>query len=114
MMWSEEVVKLYGRQFTIEESFRDQRSLRFGMGLSLTHLGEPRLRERLLLVSALALLRMLGAAGEVLGLDWWLKTNTVNGRTPSLKRQGRCTARRCDGGRRGEPWRSWSASLASQ
>jgi len=29
-----EVVKLYARRFTIEETFRDQKNLRFGMGLS--------------------------------------------------------------------------------
>ena len=30
-----EVVELYGRRFTIEETFREQKDLRFGMGLSL-------------------------------------------------------------------------------
>jgi hypothetical protein len=29
-----EIVKLYGKRFTIEESFRDLKNLRFGMGLS--------------------------------------------------------------------------------
>jgi hypothetical protein len=36
-----EVVKLYGRRFTIEETFRDQKDLRFGLGLSATHIGTP-------------------------------------------------------------------------
>ncbi len=34
-----EVVKLYGRRFTIEETFRDQKNLSFGLGLSSTHIG---------------------------------------------------------------------------
>ena len=46
---------------------------------------------RLLVLSALsiALLTMLGAAGESLGYDRWLKANTVKRRTHSLFRQGR-------------------------
>lgn len=85
-----EIVALYARRFTIEESFRDQKNLRFGMGLSETRIADPARRDRLLLVSAvaIALLTILGAAGEALGLDKWLKTNTVKRRTISLLRQG--------------------------
>lgn len=32
-----DVAKLYGRRFTIEETFRDEKNLRFGLGLSSTH-----------------------------------------------------------------------------
>jgi hypothetical protein len=32
------IVKMYGRRFTIEETFRDQKDLRFGMGLRATHI----------------------------------------------------------------------------
>ena len=44
----------------------------------------------MLLLSALAiaLLSLLGAAGESLGYDLWLKANTVKYRTHSLFRQG--------------------------
>ena len=44
----------------------------------------------MLLLSALAiaLLTLLGAAGESLGYDRWLKANTVKYRTHSLFRQG--------------------------
>ena len=44
----------------------------------------------MLLLSALAiaLLTLLGAAGECLGYDRWLKANTVKYRTHSLFRQG--------------------------
>lgn len=85
-----EVVQLYSRRFTIEESFRDQKNLRFGMGLSETRIGSPERRDRLLLVSAIAiaLLTMLGAAGEAIGADKYLKTNTVKRRTLSLLNQG--------------------------
>jgi hypothetical protein len=85
-----EIVALYGKRFTIEESFRDQKNLRFGMGLSDTRIADPARRDRLLLVSAIAivLLTILGAAGEAVGIDKWLKANTVKRRTISLVRQG--------------------------
>lgn len=85
-----EIVALYAKRFTIEESFRDQKNLRFGMGLSDTRIGDPARRDRLLLISAIAivLLTILGAAGEAVGLDKWLKANTVKRRTISLVRQG--------------------------
>ena len=85
-----EIVALYSKRFTIEESFRDQKNLRFGMGLSDTRIGVPERRDRLLLVSAIAiaLLTMLGAAGEAIGIDRHLKTNTVKRRTLSLLNQG--------------------------
>ena len=60
------------------------------MGLSSTRIGEPTRRDRLLLVSALAtaLLTLLGAVGESLGMDRLLKSNTSKTRTHSLFRQG--------------------------
>lgn len=85
-----EVVQLYGRRFTIEETFRDQKDLRFGMGLSSTHIKDPSRRDRLLMLAAFAqgLLTLLGAASEASGLDRYLKANTVKKRTHSLFRQG--------------------------
>lgn len=85
-----QVVKLYARRFTIEETFRDQKDLRFGLGLSATHIRDCGRRDRLLLLSALAhaLLTLLGAAAEVLGFDRMMKANTVKHRTHSLFRQG--------------------------
>lgn len=85
-----EVVALYSRRFSIEESFRDIKDLRFGMGLSAVRIAEPDRRDRLLLLSALAcaLLTLLGAAGESLGMERYLKANTVKRRTYSLFRQG--------------------------
>lgn len=85
-----EIVLLYGKRFTIEENFRDTKDPRFGLGLSATHIRNPARRDRLLLIGALsqALLTLLGAAGESLGMDRLLKVNTVKKRTHSLYRQG--------------------------
>lgn len=85
-----DVIKLYGRRFTIEETFRDQKDLRFGMGLSATHIRDCGRRDRLLFLSALAhaLVTLLGAAAEAIGYDRLMKANTVKTRTHSLFRQG--------------------------
>jgi DDE family transposase len=85
-----EVVKYYGKRFTIEETFRDTKDIHFGMGLSATHIGDPARRDRLLLLSAIAttLITLLGAAGEAIGLDRRLKANTSKERTHSLFFQG--------------------------
>lgn len=85
-----EIIKLYGRRFTIEETFRDQKDLRFGLGLSATHIRDCGRRDRLLLLSALAqaLLTLLGAAAEAIGFDRMMKANTSKKRTHSLFRQG--------------------------
>lgn len=85
------VVALYGRRFTIEENFRDEKDPRFGMGVLNVRIERPDRRDRLTLVLAIAmtLLTLLGAAGETLGLDRWLRANTVRRRTHSLFRQGR-------------------------
>lgn len=85
-----DVIKLYGRRFTIEETFRDTKDLHFGMGLSATHIRDANRRDRLLLLVAMAhtLLTLLGAASEASGLDRYLKVNTAKKRTHSLYRQG--------------------------
>ncbi|NJN00386.1 MAG: IS4 family transposase [Aquincola sp.] len=85
-----DIIKLYGKRFTIEETFRDQKNPRFGLGLSATHIGNTSRRDRLLLLSAIAqaLLTLLGAAGEECGMDRMLKVNTVKRRTQSLFSQG--------------------------
>jgi hypothetical protein len=84
------LVNHYAKRWTIEPGFRDTKDLRFGMGLSSTRIGEPMRRDRLLLVSAFAtaLLTLLGATGESLGMDRLLKSNTSKTRSHSLFRQG--------------------------
>ena len=85
-----QVTKRYGRRFSIEETFRDTKDLRFGLGLKATHIGKPERRDRMLLLVAMAhaLLTLLGAASEATGMDAYLKANTVKRRTHSLFRQG--------------------------
>ena len=85
-----QVVKGYGKRFSIEETFRDCKDARFGMGLKATHIGAPARRDCLLLLAAMsqALLTLLGAAAEETGLDRKLKANTVKRRTHSLFTQG--------------------------
>jgi hypothetical protein len=85
------LVNQYAKRWTIEPNFRDTNDLHFGMGLDATRIGEPTRRDRLLIVNAFAivLLTMLGAAGESLGIDRLLKSNTAKTRnTHSLFRQG--------------------------
>ena len=86
-----EVVKLYGKRFSIEETFRDEKNLHFGMGLSATHIRDAARRDRLLLLAAIAhaLLTLLGAASEA--TPAWTgisRSNTSKERTHSLFRQG--------------------------
>lgn len=85
-----QVIKLYGKRFTIEETFRDTKNLRLGMGLTDARIKAPARRDRLLLIGALAtaLLTLLGAACEQTGFDRRLKANTVKTRTHSLFHQG--------------------------
>ena len=85
-----QIIELYGRRFTIEETFRDTKDPRYGLGLSATHIKRPERRDRVLLLAAItqALLTLLGAASEATGLDRVLKANTVKKRTHSLFNQG--------------------------
>lgn len=84
------LVNLYGKRWGIEGAFRDTKDLRFGMGMGAMHVSTPDRRDRLWLINAFAvvLLTLLGAAGEVLGYDRHLKSNTSTRRTHSLFRQG--------------------------
>lgn len=85
-----ELKKLYGRRFSIEETFRDIKDMRFGLSMSWTPIRAPARRDRLFLLATIthALLSMLGQAGEALGFDRTLKVNTSKRRQYSLFRQG--------------------------
>jgi hypothetical protein len=87
---TKQLTALYGRRWGIECTLRDTKDLRFGMGLGTIHVNSPERRDRLWLINAFAvvLLTLLGAAGEALGYDRMLKTNTVKRRVHSLFRQG--------------------------
>ena len=84
------IVKYYSKRWRIEPYFRDIKDQRFGMGLASTHISTPERRDRLFFIStiAIAILTLLGAAGESIGFDRKLKVNTVKTRTHSLLRQG--------------------------
>jgi hypothetical protein len=84
------LICLYGKRWSIECGFRDTKDLRFGMGMGSIHVSTPARRDRLWLLNAFAimLLTLLGAAGEALGYDRYLKSNTTKRRTHSLFRQG--------------------------
>lgn len=60
------------------------------MGMGSIHVSTPARRDRLWLIAAFAimLLTLLGAAGEALGYDRFLKSNTARPRSHSLFRQG--------------------------
>src|SRR3954451_2982447 len=85
-----QTIKLYSKRWMVESSFRDTKDLRFGLGLSAIRIADPQRRDKLLLLNAFAvvLLTLLGAAGESLGMDRHLKSNTVKTRSHSLFRQG--------------------------
>jgi hypothetical protein len=87
---AKELMTTYGKRWSIESGFRDTKDLRFGMGMASIRVSTPERRDRLWLLSALAiaLLTLLGAAGEALGYDRHLKSNTSKRRTHSLFRQG--------------------------
>jgi hypothetical protein len=84
------LMTLYGKRWGIECGLRDTKDLRFGMGMGSIHVSTPARRDRLWLLNAfaIALLTLLGAAGEALGYDRLLKSNTAKHRTHSLFRQG--------------------------
>jgi len=84
------LMTLYGKRWGIECGLRDTKDMRFGMGMGSIHVSTPQRRDRLWLLNAfaIALLTLLGAAGEALGYDRYLKSNTTKRRTHSLFRQG--------------------------
>lgn len=86
-----EIIRLYQRRFTIEESFRDEKDWRFGLGTRYVRIGRSDRRDRLCFIIAVTtiLLTLLGQAGEQLGLARSLRANTSKKRTHSLFRQGR-------------------------
>jgi len=70
--------------------FRLRSSWKASGGMGAMHVSTPARRDRLWLINAFAivLLTLLGTAGEALGYDRHLKSNTTKRRTHSLFRQG--------------------------
>jgi len=84
------LVNLCGKRWGIESGFRDTKDLRFGMGMANVHVSTPERRDRLWRLNAFAVapLTLLGAAGDALGYDRHLKSNTTKRHTHSLFNQG--------------------------
>lgn len=85
-----ELTRYYSKRWGVECHFRDTQVQRLGRGLESTRTPTPERGDRLLLLSAIAiaLMTLLGRAGESLGYDRGLRAHTVQRRTPSLFRQG--------------------------
>ncbi len=104
------IIALYGRRFTCEENFRDEKDPRFGLGSRLARVRDAARRDRLcfILAAAIAILTLLGAAGEKLGLDRLLRANTVKRRTPTRSFVRAASTSACSS-RAGTAWPSSSA-----
>ena len=85
------VVAYYGRRFTCEEQYRDEKDDRFGAGSKEIKVGTIGRRNMLTMIHAIAtiILTFIGAAGERIGYDRKLRANTEKRRTHSLYRQGK-------------------------
>jgi len=80
------VAGAYGRRFECEETFRNQKDLRYGFGLKLVRLKEAVRYERLLVVVAVACLVAfcVGAQAESVGLHRQFQANTRTTRQHNL------------------------------
>jgi hypothetical protein len=78
----------YGRRFTVEETFRDVKNPRLGLGLKQTVMKRNDRRDLLFLLAVLShtLLTLLGKAGQELGMERMLGASRPGG--ISLFRQG--------------------------
>ncbi len=83
-----EIKRAYGRRFSVEETFRDLKNPRLGLGLKQTVVKRNDRRDLLFLLAVLAhaLLTLLGKAGQELGMERWLGASKPGG--ISLFRQG--------------------------
>ena len=83
-----EIKLAYGRRFTVEETFRDVKNPRFGLGLPPAIIARHDRRDALFLLAVLAhtFLPLLGKAGQELGMDRMLGATRPGQR--SLFRQG--------------------------
>lgn len=85
-----QAISWYAKRWGIETSFRDIKDYKFGMGMKHMRTASPERRDKLFLISALsiALLTLLGAAGDAIGLEKYFKVNTSKTRSYSFWRQG--------------------------
>lgn len=80
---ADDVVRLYGRRFTTEETFRDVKDVRFGLGLSKCSIARTDRRDRMLLVVSIALFitSVVGCIAERLGLERHVRANKTKNKT---------------------------------
>ncbi len=83
-----EIKVAYGRRFSVEETFRDVKNPRLGLGLKQTVMKRNDRRDVLFLLATLShtLLTLLGRAGQELGMERFLGASRPGGM--SLFRQG--------------------------
>ena len=76
------VVSVYGQRMQIEESFRDLKSERFGLGFSANRTTQKNRLGVLLLVACLAsfVLRLIGEAGKMRQMEFKFQSNTRRSR----------------------------------
>lgn len=88
---TQQIKRYYSKRWSTETSYRDEKNIAYGMGLKQSRIKSTVRRDRLFLLSALAIMvmTMLGAISEKLGLDKKIKANTVKRRTHSLFSQGK-------------------------
>lgn len=74
---ADDVVRLYGRRFTTEETFRDAKDPRFGLGLSKCAIARTDRRDRMLLVIAVAIFitSVVGRIALRLDLERYVRAN---------------------------------------
>jgi hypothetical protein len=92
---SKKIVAAYAKRFTIEETFRDHKSHRFGWSLSDVKLSAPERLERVILVvvTAYLLVYLMGQMGERRGWQRALQANTRKRRENSLFQLGQWVLR---------------------
>lgn len=85
------IERMYKRRMQIEESFRDLKSHRYGMGFEDTQTRTPERLQMLLLIHALAqwVLWVIGLAAITQGLDQFLKPNSSKRQQYSTMRIGK-------------------------
>lgn len=73
-----EIVRLYGRRFRIEETFRDGKCVRYGLSLRQLKLKKADRLERMLFILALVewLAMIVGRLAREAGFDRWYRANT--------------------------------------
>lgn len=88
---TKQIKHYYSRRWSTETSYRDEKNIAYGLGLKQSRIKSTSRRDRLFLLSALAIMvmTMIGAISEQLGLDKKIKANTVKRRTHSLFSQGK-------------------------